>query len=163
MGSNSSKQSTQHTAVGSLNSFKTFYTFKGLKCSKSAKKYDTVRMFVSGNAEAASNVRLQKLSQTAQRRLNAQISRSSKRKFIKTRILVYDLTGMIEKNWFLKMVSLMFWVILISRCWFITFQSCFLRITFSWFLSKNLTFWVLLKDSGSSWFCLNSANKTQYI
>jgi hypothetical protein len=56
-----------------------------------------MRMFVSGNADAASNVRLQKISQTAERRLNAQISRSSKRKFIKRQILLHELSRMIDK------------------------------------------------------------------
>jgi len=65
-------------------------------------------MFVSGNADAASNVRLQKLSQTAERRLNAQISRSSKRKFVKKQISLHEMSWMIEKNWFLKMILLLY-------------------------------------------------------
>ena len=56
-----------------------------------------MRMFVSGNADAASNVRLQKISQTAERRLNAQISRSFKRKFVKRQILLDELSRMIDK------------------------------------------------------------------
>ena len=40
-------------------------------------------MFVSGSVEAAWKVRLRELSQTAKKRLNAQISRSSKRKITK--------------------------------------------------------------------------------
>ena len=70
-------------------------------------------MFVSGNADAASNLRLQKLSQTAERRLNAQISRSSKRKFVKKQILLHEMSRMTGKNCFLKTISLLFRVVLI--------------------------------------------------
>ena len=121
---------------------KAFSVFKGRKYPKSARRFDSVCMFVSGNADAASNLRLQKLSQTAERRLNAQISRSSKRKLVKKQISLHEMSRMIGKNCSIKMISLLFWVILILNVDSSAFGLVFKKLFFSWFLSKQLSLWM---------------------